>query len=88
MLKLDDLIGKSLERNTFDKLIFVFQIEQCTLFSSCATSPVGQHIFHLETPFGCDSVDPVEAAADYMPVIGTLIDAIKAVARKGQGHHN
>ena len=70
--------------NRFDKLIFVFQIEQCTLFSSCATSPllVNTHLI------GCDPVDPVEAAAEYILVIGTLIDAINAVAKKGQGHHN
>ena len=59
-----------------------------SVFQLCYVTSVGQHIFHLETPFGCDSVDPVEAAAEYMPVIGTLIDAINAVAKKGQGHHN
>lgn len=70
--------------NRFDKLIFVFQIEQCTLFSSCATLP----LLVNTSLIGCDPVDPIEAAAEYMLVIGTLIDAINAVAKKGQGHHN
>ena len=70
--------------NRFDKLIFVFQIEQCTLVSSCATSPLLVDTYLI----GCDPVDPVEAAAEYMLVIGTLIDALNAVAKKGQGHHN
>ena len=54
----------------------------------CYVTSVGQYIFDLETLFGSDPVDSVAAASEYIAVIGTLIDAIKAVAKKGQGHHN